>query len=77
MNACQIRSVAGNAEAFAPAAAVARFKCNYDGTNNTITQIYDDVSATHLIGTFNSSSNVRYYPFFWQWMDAAAFQVVR
>jgi hypothetical protein len=76
MSAIQVRSASGDTESWVPVPVV-RFKCNYDGTNNTTTQIYDDVSTTHLIGTFNSSSNVRYYPFFWHWYDSAAFQVVR
>lgn len=59
----QQRTIGGDSTLFAPIP-VLRFKCNYDGTNNTITQIYDDISAGHAIGTINNSLYVRYYPFF-------------
>lgn len=68
----QSRETAGNTESYVPTPIV-RFTCNYDGTNNTATQIYDD-KASHLIGTFNSSDHIKYLPFVWQWYDSAAFQ---
>ena len=86
LNTVQERSIAGNSELIAPGAAACRFFMDtidtwneeegtgYAGSNNTDTQIWDDKSATHLIGTFNSSSHVRYYPFFWHWYDSAAMQ---
>jgi len=70
----QQRTIAGDYEMFVAAATV-RFKCNYDGTNNTATQIYDDY-ANHLIGTLSDSSKVKYIPFKWSWYDSAAFQQV-
>jgi hypothetical protein len=71
--AVQVRSVAGDTESDVPTPIV-RFKCNYDGTNNTTTQIYDDISAEHLIGTFDSN-HVRYEPnSVPHWYDSAAFQ---
>lgn len=60
--AVQKRENTGNTESFVPAPAV-RFNCNFGG-NNTATQIYDDISATHLVGTFSSGLHIRYYPFF-------------
>jgi hypothetical protein len=63
ISSIQVREVSGDTGLAIPSPAV-RFKCNYDGTNNTNTQIYDDVSASHLIGTFSSSFRVRYYPFY-------------
>jgi hypothetical protein len=69
----QPRATAGDVQLFVPTCAL-RFKCDYDGTNNTSTQIYDDISVGHLIGTFNSSDHVKYIPFYWHWYDSAAFQ---
>jgi hypothetical protein len=68
----QSRATAGNNEMFTPVPAV-RFHCNYNGTTNTSTQIYDDISAGHLIGTFSDANDVRYVPFGWHWYDSAAF----
>jgi hypothetical protein len=70
----QIRTTAGNTDSWVPSP-VMRFACNYDGTNNTITQIYDDVSASHLTGSFSSSDHVKYIPFYWHWYDSAAYQM--
>jgi hypothetical protein len=72
---CQSRAAAGTLLEFFgivlyPAAS-ARFQCDYNGTNNTAMQIYDDVSASHLIGAFNSSAHVKYLPFVWHWWDAS------
>jgi hypothetical protein len=70
----QSRQTAGNTESWVPAPVV-RFTCNLGG-NNTATQIYDDISAAHLIGTFNSSDHVKYIPFQWHWYDSAFFHQV-
>lgn len=40
-----------------------RFQCDFDGTNNTPTQIYDD-KANNYIGTINSRRFIRYFPYF-------------
>lgn len=45
-----------------PGASV-RFHCDYDGTNNTSSQIYDDL-ANHYTGSINSKRYIRYYPYF-------------
>jgi hypothetical protein len=45
-----------------PAASV-RFHCDYDGTNNTTSQIYDDLT-NHYTGSINSRRYIRYYPYF-------------
>lgn len=71
---CQSRTTAGTLLEFFgitlyPGAS-ARFHCDYNGTTNTATQIYDDVSATHLIGSISDSNHVKYLPFVWQWYDA-------
>ena len=63
----QSRETAGNTETYVPVPIV-RFTCNYDGTNNTTTQIYDD-KAGHLIGTFSDSNHVKYTPWNWYWAD--------
>jgi hypothetical protein len=68
----QTRQDAGDGnEAFGivihPTASV-RFHCNYDGTNNTATQIYDDLT-NHYTGAINSKRYVRYYPYFMEPCD--------
>lgn len=71
----QARQSAGNTESYVPTPIV-RFTCNYDGTNNTATQIYDD-KASHLIGTISDTNHVKYLPFIWFYPpDSAAFQQV-
>lgn len=77
---CQNRATAGTANVWdvftLHPGASARFYCDYDNVNNTITQIYDDISAT-LIGAFSSSENVKYLPYVWFYpLDAAAYQQV-
>ena len=73
LSSFQVHTAAGDTEIFVPDPIV-RFKCDYNGTNNTATQIYDDKSSEHLIGTFSDANHVRYEPFFWHWYDSAAFQ---
>jgi hypothetical protein len=63
----QSREAAGNTLTNCPVSIV-QFKCNYDGTNNTYTQIYDNKSS-HLIGTFNDANHVKYIPQNWYWND--------
>jgi len=63
----QPRDTAGDEKSFFgitihPAAKV-RFKCDYDGTNNTTSQIYDDLT-NHYTGSINSKRYIRYYPYF-------------
>ncbi len=72
----QSRTTAGNLNSIFgitlnPASSV-RFKCDYNGTTNTTTQIYDDQS-NHYVGTF-SAAHVRYYPWTWQFVDVSAIQ---
>lgn len=43
--------------------AVVRFHCDFDGVNNTASQIYDD-KANNYTGSINSRRYVRYYPYF-------------
>jgi hypothetical protein len=68
----QTRVIAGTLNSWggfilAPAAIV-RFKLDYDGTNNTASQVYDDL-ANHHIGIINSSAHVKYEPFNEFWMN--------
>lgn len=54
-------------------AAIVRFLCDYDGVNNTASQIYDDL-ANHYTGTISSSTHVKYEPFNPFWMDINVLQ---
>lgn len=49
-------------------AATIRFHCDYDGVNNTDSQIYDDF-ANHYTGSISSSAHCKYEPFNNFWMD--------
>ena len=71
LSSWQIHTEAGDVSMFVPNPIV-RFKCNFADPNNTATQIYDDKSAQHLIGTFSDPNHVKYEPFFWHWYDSAA-----
>lgn len=74
--AIQPHQTAGDTAMFVPVPSV-RFKCNYDGVNNTAMQIYDDISAQHLIGYISSSDHVKYIPFLWHWSDSSFFHHMR
>ena len=67
LSCIQSRETAGNTETYVPVPIV-QFKCNYADANNTNTQIYDS-KASHLVGTFSDSNNVKWTPWNWFWMD--------
>jgi hypothetical protein len=54
-------------------AAIVRFHCDYDGTNNTAAQIYDDL-ANHYTGAISNSVHCKYEPYNPFWMNMNVLQ---